>query len=100
RAFRIGASPAELDQRVDALRRTISIVEDNKQLTYPFDLELAYGLYQSLFGQVAGEMGAVTHLVFEPDGAMLRLPPNLLVMDHAGVDAYRARAARPNDEGF
>ena len=49
---------------------------------------------------MAGEIGAVTHLVFEPDGAMLRLPPNLLVMDHEGVDAYRARAARPNDEGF
>ena len=31
---------------------------------------------------------------------MLRLPPNLLVMDHAGIDAYRARAARPGDDGF
>jgi CHAT domain-containing protein len=100
RAFRIGASPAELDRQVDALRRTISLVENNQQLTYPFDLELAYGLYQSLFGPAAGEIGAVTHLVFEPDGAMLRLPPNLLVMDRAGILAYRARAARPNDEGF
>lgn len=100
RAFRIGASPAELDQEVDALRRTISVVEDNKQLTYPFDLERAYRLYLGLFGPAGGEIGAVTHLIFEPDGAMLRLPPNLLVMDHAGIDAYRARAARPNDEGF
>ena len=31
---------------------------------------------------------------------MMRLPPNLLVMDHAGIDAYRARAARPGDDGF
>ena len=40
RAFRIGATPAELDRQVDALRATISMVENNQQLTYPFDLEL------------------------------------------------------------
>jgi CHAT domain-containing protein len=101
RAFRIGVTPAELDRKVDALRATISVVENNQQLTYPFDLELAHGLYLDLFGPVAGEIGAVTHLVFEPDGAMLRLPPNLLVMDRAGVLAYRARlAADPDDDGF
>ncbi|HYI49050.1 MAG TPA: CHAT domain-containing protein [Allosphingosinicella sp.] len=100
RAFRIGATPRELDRQVDALRATISVVQNNQQLTYPFDLEIAYGLYQSLFAPVAGEIGAVTHLVFEPDGAMLRLPPNLLVMDRAAVDAYRARLADPSDDGF
>jgi len=32
---------------------------------------------------------------------MMRLPPNLLVMDHAAIDAYRAHmAANPNDDGF
>jgi CHAT domain-containing protein len=100
RAFRIGAGPAELDRQVDALRATISIVERNQQLTYPFDLERAFALYQSLFAPVAGEIAAVTHLIFEPDGAMLRLPPNLLVMDRAGIEAYRTRAARPNEDGF
>jgi CHAT domain-containing protein/tetratricopeptide (TPR) repeat protein len=101
RAFRIGATPRELDRQVDALRATISVVENNQQLTYPFDLERAYALYQALFAPVAGEIGPVTHLVFEPDGAMLRLPPNLLVMDRAAIDAYRARAAAdPSDDGF
>jgi CHAT domain-containing protein len=100
-AFRIGATPRELDRQVDALRATISVVENNQQLTYPFDLERAYALYQALFAPVAGEIGPVTHLVFEPDGAMLRLPPNLLVMDRAAIDAYRARAAAdPADDGF
>ncbi|MEA3015159.1 MAG: hypothetical protein QOD42_3704 [Sphingomonadales bacterium] len=100
-AFRIGVTPRELDRQVDALRATISVVENNQQLTYPFDLELAYGLYQALFAPVDGEIGAVTHLVFEPDGAMLRLPPNLLVMDRAAILAYRARAAAdPTDDGF
>jgi CHAT domain-containing protein len=101
RAFRIGATPREIDRQVDALRATISVVENNQQLTYPFDLERAYALYLALFAPVAGEIGPVTHLVFEPDGAMLRLPPNLLVMDRAAIDAYRARAAAdPNDDGF
>jgi CHAT domain-containing protein len=77
------------------------VVENNQQLTYPFDLELAHSLYQALFAPVAAEIGAVTHLVFEPDGAMLRLPPNLLVMDRAAIGAYRARmAGDPQDDGF
>ena len=100
RAFRIGATPAELERQVDELRATISIVENNQNLTYPFNLELAYALYRELFDPVAAEIGAVRHLVFEPDGAFLRLPPNLLVMDRAGIDTYRARAADPNDDGF
>jgi CHAT domain-containing protein len=100
RAFRIGASPAELEVQVNALRDTISLVRNNQNLTYPFDLELSWRLYQELFGPVEGEMSGVTHLVFEPDGALLRLPPNLLVMDRAGVDAYKARAGRPDDDAF
>ena len=99
RAFRIDATPAELERQVDALRATISIVERGQNLTYPFNLELAYRMYQELFGPVDADLGAVTHLVFEPDGALLRLPPNLLVMNRAGIEAYRARtAAAANDE--
>ena len=49
---------------------------------------------------VAAELGGVTHLIFEPDGAMLRLPPNILVMDEASVAAYRARVAASRDNEF
>ncbi|HTU12694.1 MAG TPA: CHAT domain-containing tetratricopeptide repeat protein [Allosphingosinicella sp.] len=101
RAFRVGVTPRDLDRRVDALRATISVVENGQQLTYPFDLDGAHALYQALFAPVTGELAGVRHLVFEGDGAMLRLPPNLLVMDRASIDAYRARmAANPNDDGF
>jgi len=101
RAFRIGASPRDLDRQVTALRTSISVVENAQQLTYPFDLEGAHRLYRELFGPVAAELAGVSHLVFEPDGAMLQLPPNLLVMDRAAIDAYRARmAANPRDDGF
>ena len=100
RAFRIGATPAELDREVDALRATITIVENGQNLTYPFDLDLALRLYEQLFGPVAAEVAAARHLIFEPDGALLRLPPNLLVMSRAGVDAYRARSAAAGADEF
>ncbi|MDQ8757208.1 CHAT domain-containing tetratricopeptide repeat protein [Sphingosinicella sp. LHD-64] len=100
RIFRIGARPGELEQQVDALRRTITVVENGQQITYPFDLDLAHRLYGALFTPVEDGIGGITHLVFEPDGAMLRLPPNLLVMDQASIDAYRARAANPDNDGF
>jgi CHAT domain-containing protein len=100
RAFRLGASPAELERQVDALRATILIVENNQPLTYPFDVALAHQLYQQLFGAVDAELAGVRHLVFEPDGALLRLPPNLLVMNRAGVESYQARATEPGHDDF
>lgn len=100
RTFRVAARASALEQQVDALRRTISVVENGQQVTYPFDVALAHQIYETLFAPVAGEMGAITHLIFEPDGALLRLPPNLLVMDRAGVETYLARAADPDDDGF
>ncbi|HEX8644465.1 MAG TPA: CHAT domain-containing tetratricopeptide repeat protein [Allosphingosinicella sp.] len=100
RAWRVGATPSQLDADVDALRETISVVENGQTVTYPFDAQRSHLLYRRLFGPVDAEMGAVRHLVFEPDGAMLRLPPNLLVAEERGLAAYRARAARPGDDGF
>jgi CHAT domain-containing protein len=100
RAFRIGATPADLDRQVDRLRATISLVRGNDQLTYPFDLDLAHSLYQALFTPVAREVAAARHLIFEPDGAMLRLPPNLLITDRGGIDAYRARVAAKAEDDF
>ena len=100
RAFPLGAAPAQLDKQVDALRDTITKVENGQVVTLPFDAELAHTLYRQLFEPVAGDMAQVKHLIFEPDGALLRLPPNLLITDRAGVDAYLAKSKRPGDEGF
>ncbi|HEU0098273.1 MAG TPA: CHAT domain-containing tetratricopeptide repeat protein [Allosphingosinicella sp.] len=100
RAWKIGAPPAELEREVDALRATVAVEEDGQILTYPFDVELAFRLYGQLFGPGGEAMAEVTHLIFEPDGAMLRLPPNLLVTERSGVDAYLAKARRPGDDGF
>lgn len=100
RAWKIAATPAELEREVDSIRATIALEEDGQILTYPFDVERAFSLYGRLFGPGAEAMGSVTHLIFEPDGAMLRLPPNLLVTERGGIDAYLAKARRPGDDGF
>jgi tetratricopeptide (TPR) repeat protein len=100
RAFKIGANAPTLEKEVDALRDSISKVENGQLVTYPFDVERSYKLFEHLFGPVKAELTQVRHLIFEPDGALLRLPPNLLVAERAGVDTYLAKAKRPNDEGF
>jgi CHAT domain-containing protein len=99
-AWKAGASATQLEREVDAIRSTIAVQEDGRVLTYPFDVERAFALYEQLFGPGADRLEPVRHLIFEPDGAMLRLPPNLLVTDRAGVDAYLAGTRRPGDDGF
>jgi CHAT domain-containing protein len=100
RAYRVGAKTPALEKQVDDLRATITSIENGKVVTYPFDVELAYKLYEQLFAPVKNELASVRHLVFEGDGALLRLPPNLLVTERAGIEAYLAKAKRPNDDGF
>ena len=53
-----------------------------------------------MFAPFAADLAGISNLIFEPDGAMLRLPPNLLVMDQASVDAYAKRAAAGGDAEF
>jgi CHAT domain-containing protein len=100
RAFRLGASAAEFERQVDGIRDTIAKVENGQLVTFPFDVELAHKLYTALFQPVESELASVRHLIFEPDGAMLRLPPNLLVTERSGIEAYLAKARRPDNDGF
>jgi CHAT domain-containing protein len=100
RAVKVQASAKQLDEQVDALRETISAVENGQRVTYAFDPDLAHRLYVALFRPFESELRSTRHLVFEPDGAMLRLPPNLLVMNAAGVESYRKRAAAGGDAEF
>ena len=76
---------------VAALRDSIALSIGGVTATYPFDVDSSRALYDALFGPVAGDLARLDHLVFEPDGALLQLPINLLTADQAGVDAYHAR---------
>ena len=100
RAVKLEVTADELDQQVDSLRETISTVEKGQQVTYAYDVPLAHKLYVDLFSPFQAQLNAINHLVFEPDGAMLRMPPNPLVVDQASVDLYARRVAANPDDDF
>jgi CHAT domain-containing protein len=100
KAMKLEVTGKQLDEQVNALRETISTVENGQRITYAFDVGLSHQLYGQLFRPFEADLAGVRHLVFEPDGAMLRLPPNLLVMDQASVDMYAKRAAAGGDAEF
>lgn len=89
-----------LEKKVDALRSTISRFDGTRYVTEPFDVETARELYVALFAPVSGQLGGVKHLIFEPDGAMLRLPVNLLIADGASADAYLKTLDSPDGDPF
>jgi len=88
----------DLDDSVSALRSSISSTVNGVRETYPFDVDAALKLSNQLLAPVAADIASVRHLIFEPDGALLQLPVNLLVTDKAGVDAYHARVDSGGDE--
>jgi CHAT domain-containing protein len=100
RAVRIDATAKQLEGEVDSLRETISTVEGGQRMTYPFDVGLARKLYVQLLQPFDADLAGVRHLIFEPDGAMLRLPPNLLIASDSGIDTYRKRAEAGGDAEF
>lgn len=100
RAFRVNADAAQINAMVDTLRDSIAIELAGQTITYPFEIATARQLYLALFGPVDRQLRQVSHMIFEPDGALLRLPPNLLVMDDASVEHYQARTADPDADPF
>ena len=100
RIFRVGAATAELGAMVAELRDTIVKIENGRAATYPFAAVTARRLYRSLFDPVDAAMPAVRHLVFEPDGPLLQLPPNLLIASDDGLAAYQRRADDPTSDAF
>ena len=100
RPVKLEVSSKQLEEEVTALRETISTLENGERITYPFDVGLSHLLYKQLFAPFAGDLAGVKHLIVEPDGGMLKLPPNLLVMDQASVDTYAKRAEADPEADF
>lgn len=84
-----------LSARVDTIRDSITVRENGRIVTYPFDAASAHSLYKDLFGPAAAMVASARHVIYEPDGAMLRLPVNLLVTADTGLAAYQAKLNDP-----
>jgi len=97
RAWRVPLSESDLDFRVDMLRASISLYEGGRFVTYPYEAALAHDLFAALFAPVADSLAGVRHLIFEPDGAMLRLPVDILIADPASVARYEQRVGADGD---
>ena len=98
--FHVDRTRPELEKAVSELRDSIVVIENGAPVNYPFNLELSHSLYTSLFGPTGDALSGVKHLIFEPDGPLLQLPPELLVTDQASVDRYNARMTKPNADDF
>lgn len=99
-AHKLEISATELEDQVDIIRETISVFDGSQYATFPFDIEAARTLYQTLFAPIAQEVEGADHIVFEPGGAMLRLPIDLLVIDDASVALYLDRLNQPDADEF
>ena len=99
-AWQMAISRQQLDAAVDQIRNSVSVFEGGQYITYPFDAEASHKLFTDLFGPAATAVAASHHLIFEPDGAMLRLPVGLLITDDASIAAYRARTNAPGGDPF
>jgi len=100
RSMKLDRSARKLGDEVAAVRSSIAKYDKGELVTEPFDLVRARALYVTLFAPVDSEVAALKHLIFEPDGAMLALPPYVLVARQAGVDAYKRRMAQPGADEF
>lgn len=89
----IAATVADLQLIVARLRDSIVRIEDGRTATYPFEAQTSRTLYKLLFAGLDEEVANTRHMIFEPDGPLLQLPPNLLIMDDKGLAAYQARVA-------
>lgn len=99
RVWQVDANAQQLETLVTTLRESIAVVEAGQVLTYPFDVDASRELYVRLFAPIAEVLPGHRHIIFEPDGALLKLPINLLVTDDASLARYKqASTARGGDE--
>ena len=100
RTVSIALTRSDLDKVVAKLRDSIVVIENGQPTNYPFDVVEARKLHDALFPGLAADLASIEHLVYEPDGALLQLPPGLLVEDQKGVDAYLERSAALDADPF
>ena len=98
--YRLPITATEMSRKVSDLRATISTLQNGTPTTFAFNVALGRELFLDLFGPVADRLKETSHLIFEPDGAMLQLPVNLLIAEQSGVDAYLAQSKQPGADAF
>ena len=92
RAMRLASTRGMLTDEVSAIRRSIVENVNGETSIGAFDVDRSRKLYRELFGLVDADVQALKHLVFEPDGPMLQLPPYLLIARDEGLSRIQGPA--------
>lgn len=100
RLYRTGIDRAGLANDVKALRDTIARSDQGQVVTDPFDVVRSAALFARLMGPITPWLGAVRHLIVEPDGALLQLPLSVLVSDAVSVGDWQARQKLPGADPY
>jgi CHAT domain-containing protein len=100
RLYRTGVGGSGLAADVRALRDTIARSDQGQVITDPFDVGRSAALYMKLMGPIAVDLTKVSHLIAEPDGALLQLPLSVLVTDPATASAYLTRIRQPRGDEY
>ena len=100
RVWKVPTTATAMASDVTALRNSIVRIENGEAVTEPFDLKRARAMYVALLGPADGEIHGLSHLIIEPDGPMLQLPPYLLPASQPSVDRYAARASASGGDPF
>ena len=72
-------SPDDVAKMVRALRVELDPISDSFDLNVPFDVELAYQLYEAIMAPAEPHLAGVDHLLVVPDGPLQSLPYGVLV---------------------
>ena len=100
RVLPLPGTRGELEKDVQTVRDSVVSVVSGQPIIDPFDVVKARALYVKLFGSLDSEIKGLKHLIFEPDGPMLQLPPYLLITDDRGITAYQDRLKQPKADEY
>ncbi len=83
---RLPITRAALDNAVRRLRGHLdsNIVDPERILAKPFNIELAHTLYQQILAHAEPQLAGINHLIVVPDGPLQSLPLSVLVTAPSG----------------
>ncbi|MFC3174574.1 CHAT domain-containing protein [Novosphingobium bradum] len=83
--YQVGRSLAEVERLAE---RVLASARAGEGVIRPFDVQGAADLYAMIAGPAAGNLVAASRVIYNPAGALRRLPLAILVDDRASAAAY------------
>ena len=98
--YRVPLATDAIEALANKIRDSIVTYSGNQLVTNPFDVEASRQMFLAVMGPIADQLKTIRHLVFEPDGPLLKLPATILITDQASVDVYLERQKKSDADPF